>query len=792
MIPSVPLEKPAGMPWPLARITLPTGLTVTTLVAITLVFYYRLWSPGLVLIKRDAFRITLPLKQYLVERLSAGDLPQWFPYEAMGRPFIGVTMTGVFHPFTLLYFLLPVPDAHRASVLLSCLVAALGAFALGRTLKFSRTGALVAGLAFALSGYIVSLTENLVFMYSTCTLPLFCATLEKALVERRAWVMAPAVIWATVFLIGDIQTGYYYIFIAVLWTATRAPGSYRQAFLRLALVGGLAALLAGIQLGPAWAVFAGSDRTQPALFHEQALHWSTHPLRLLTVLASPVGEYKDLADVARFFFDNPTRPWSVQAESLYLGVPVIGLAVLGMWYQRDLRGLALLGLLALLLSLGKYGGLYEVFYRIVPLWSAFRYPEKLMGVVSFAAAMLAGAGFDSLRAGKGRPLPWLAAALLCACAGLWLRTEAASAWTAASFGAPASLAQSVADSAARAFLFSAIAAFGMWLVVVGIGRGRLRETFFLVALVAIVTLDLARANHAAYHTAPVEAATFLPPFVEAIAAREGTLEPGRFRLISLRDSRYIVPPSLYGLLGHDAQAVEGRQALALAHNTSFHIETVYYYLPGIKAVLPSNVGIEAAARFNVSYYIGHRVYFQSPRFTQAFVAELPDYDLALFQNPVPAKPRAYLSRRPERAASPVDLATLLARADFLSGEVDVLETADATLPGPGQGGLAVLERYDPEDVRVRVETPQPAVLVLLDAFDKGWTATLESGVELPILRANALVRAVVVPAGRHAITFAYQTPLLKAGAGASLAGVLLCLGLLARARWRRCPPGSHA
>ena len=174
------------------------------------------------------------------------------------------------------------------------------------------------------------------------------------------------------------------------------------------------------------------------------------------------------------------------------------------------------------------------------------------------------------------------------------------------------------------------------------------------------------------------------------------------------------------------------------------------------------------------------------------MAELPDYDLALFKNPVPAKPRAYLSRRPEPLGAPADPASLLARADFLSGEVDVLETSAATVPGPAQGGLAAIERYAPEDVRVRVETLQPAALILLDAYEKGWTATLDGGAELPILRANALVRAVIVPAGHHVVTFSYQTPLLKAGAWASLAGVLLCLGLIAHARGRARHPEGHA
>src|SRR5438552_4639188 len=221
------------MSWWWRERMLPESRAVTVLLGLTLAFYHGLWLPGLVLIKRDAFRLHLPIKQYLIERLSAGELPQWFPYEALGRPFIGVTHTGVFHPFTSLYFLLLIPDAYRASTLLSCLLAAVGAFVLGRMLNFSRSGALVAGLAFALSGYLVSLTDHIAYLYSICVLPLFCAALEKALVGSRAWTVAPAAVWATVFLIGDIQTGYYDGFIALAWAMARAPGSRREACLRL-------------------------------------------------------------------------------------------------------------------------------------------------------------------------------------------------------------------------------------------------------------------------------------------------------------------------------------------------------------------------------------------------------------------------------------------------------------------------------------------------------------------------------------------------------------------------------
>jgi hypothetical protein len=774
------------------RFRSPWWLAAAALSGITLAFYHGLWLPGLVLIKRDAFRSFLPLKQYMIERLSAGELPQWFPYEALGRPFIGAASTGVFHPFTLLYFLFPVPDAYRLSTLLSVLLAAIGAFSLGRLLRFTCAGALVAGIAFALSGYVVSLTDNIQYLYSICALPLFCAALEKALIAPRAWAVAPALVWATVFLNGDVQTGYYFGFIALLWAVARGPRPRREAVLRLALVGGLAALLAGVQLGPAAATYVGSERAQPGLFHDEALRWSSHPLRLLTVLASPVGENANPADLGNFFFGSPPIAGGIAglwAESLYLGVPVTGLAILGAWHRRDLRVLGVLGVFALLLALGRYGGLYELFYRVVPLWSVFRYPEKLMGVVSFAAAMLAGAGFDALRAGKGRATPWLVTAVLCA--GVWagLRTEAAAAWTATSFEAPASLAHEVTESAAWAFLFSAGAALAAGVIATGIRRGWLRAELLLAFLIATITLDLSRVTFAAYHTGPAEVATFVPPLAEALRAREGALRPGRFRLVSFRDSTYIVPKSILGLLGLDAEAVERRQALDQEHNALFHIESADRYLPGhstaLAAMFERKLGLEAAARYNVTYFVGRRHLLKDPRFAESLVAVLPDYDLALFHNPIPAKPRAYLSRKPERAASPLDPVALIARPDFLSGEVDVIETPEPTQPGPAADGSVEMERYAPEEVRVRVQTPQPAVLILLDAHAPGWRAMLEDGREVPIRKANALARAVVVPAGNHVVAFQYETPLLRAGAGATLAGCLLCLTLTLHGRRRK-------
>lgn len=778
-----------------------TFLAAAILVIVTLLFYARLWLPGLVLIKRDAYRHWLPIKRYMIERLSAGELPEWFPYEAMGRPFLGIASTGVFHPFTSLYFWLPPFDAYRASVLISCVAAALGAFMLARMLRVSRAGAVLSGLALACSGYVASLTDNLLYLYAVCILPVFCAALECARVRSLAWVVAPAVVWASVFLNGDGQSGYYFGFIALLWMI--GPMSQIQAALTRALaIGVLCALLAGVQLGPSMAVFAHSERTRAGSFHEQAVHWSTHPLRLVTVVASPVGEREHAGDLARHFFGNrsgnslPTGFW---AESLYLGVSVVGLALLGAWYRRELWRFVLLGAGALLLGLGTWGGLYDVFYHVMPFWSAFRYPEKLMGVATVAAAILAGAGFDELRTGRGHAAAWLGAAGLFAIAGGTAYAPAAGAWMEHLFGAPSALAHEVAGSLSAALLYGAASGFAVGLVAVAVRRQQLKRTALAGVLLAVCVLDLSRVNQGAYHVAPVETVTFTPPLTEAIRLDAGVTGPGHFRILTVKDPELVFPSELKESLDLTSIAsVVRRQSLDIDLNAEFQLESVKASLPGHSAALAAmtaladkRLGAQIYGRYNVGYFIGRSRNFDNSLYARVRVATLGAFDLALVRNPFPVTPRAYVSRRPERAAAPVELEQLISRQEFLEGELDVIEAPDGVLPGPSPrgAGRVVIERYLPERVEVQVVAPTPAVLVVLDAFDQGWEAVLANGEPLPIWRANALNRAVVVPAGAQRVTFTYRTPLLKEGLAASLLGMILCLALLIRARWRASPAG---
>jgi hypothetical protein len=113
-------------------------------------------------------------------------------------------------------------------------------------------------------------------------------------------------------------------------------------------------------------------------------------------------------------------------------------------------------------------------------------------------------------------------------------------------------------------------------------------------------------------------------------------------------------------------------------------------------------------------------------------------------------------------------------------------------PGAPTGTATYLERW-PEDVRISVDAPAPAVVVVRNAWDVGWRAAVD-GRPAPVLRTDYLLQGIPVPAGRHEIRLTYHEPAI--GLGLALSGwVWAAFGALAAAtRWRarRRSPGVGA
>jgi hypothetical protein len=94
------------------------------------------------------------------------------------------------------------------------------------------------------------------------------------------------------------------------------------------------------------------------------------------------------------------------------------------------------------------------------------------------------------------------------------------------------------------------------------------------------------------------------------------------------------------------------------------------------------------------------------------------------------------------------------------------------------------------EVRIRVSSQTPGLLVLNDSFEAGWEATLDGG-EIEILPVNVIARGVWVPAGEHTVSMRYRPPGLAAGAGVSALALVALGGGAWLARVRRRAPAAE-
>jgi hypothetical protein len=126
---------------------------------------------------------------------------------------------------------------------------------------------------------------------------------------------------------------------------------------------------------------------------------------------------------------------------------------------------------------------------------------------------------------------------------------------------------------------------------------------------------------------------------------------------------------------------------------------------------------------------------------------------------------------------------------FDPGRTAVIERPPGIEPTPGaSGGSATYDETWPEDVRVSVDAASPSIVLVRNAWDIGWSATVD-GRPAPVLRTDYFLQGVPVPPGRHEIRLVYRDPRIGQGllgsAVAWLVLVLVAVAAFARARRRR-------
>jgi hypothetical protein len=120
----------------------------------------------------------------------------------------------------------------------------------------------------------------------------------------------------------------------------------------------------------------------------------------------------------------------------------------------------------------------------------------------------------------------------------------------------------------------------------------------------------------------------------------------------------------------------------------------------------------------------------------------------------------------------------LVRLETLGSATTTLEAERPAALSPGR--VLSIERH-PARLRVEAESEGDGLLVVADAFWPGWHATID-GQPVDIEIADALVRAVRWPAGRHVLEMRYRPTEVRIGAIVSLLAALILVGAVVRER----------
>ena len=689
----------------------------------------------------DIFNGELPGRVLVGQLVRRGELPVWTSQLCSGLPLAGSSAD----PIGLAAFaFLPPAAALDLFVIVLLLIAAHGTYGLARRFGADRAGAVLAGLAFAGSGYIACQLKHLAIVSTVVWLPIGLLLIDRALERQRGTAersLAMAVfglVFAQQVLSGFPQSAYICALVYGSFALFRALQD-RKAFGTprrwMVLLGGLgAAVVLGAAAGafvllPMSALGSISDRAaEVQLGYQWATRLAYWPPNILTFLIPYIN-----GDISDNTYKGPPFFWE---DYGYVGALTFLLAIYGAVRERRrpiVLFLAAMTVLAYLFVLGAATPVFKIAYLLIPGLKMFRFPTRFLIVVELGLAVLGAIGLTRLRLDLQQRLSvasrapvWIAASICAITAvDLWFHQPRQNPMVpAADWLAPPATAGLIANDAPQPRTFTP-------------RQRELHRGAFL----------------AARGWAEVR------PYFEL----RGVLQPntgGAFWGIPSADCYAGIAPRWYTDVWGDHNRED---SLATRMSLVDPSKQALLLHPGFARLLKGYGVTHVLSSFPQSgtelQYVG--------RDGNAFVYRVEGAARVRFV------PNARFNTSDGAAGARLLDGTFDPDAEVLLHDGYVVSHSPPPTP-LSTPGKAVITHESQRSLTVSVEAPRQGYLLLADTYYPGWTATVD-GSPAPVIRANLSVRAVPVPEGRHEIRFTYAAPGVATGIRITTVSVALLI-----------------
>jgi hypothetical protein len=650
-------------------------------------------------------------------------------------------------------------------------------YGLARELKLAPGAALVAGVAYGFTGYLMShlYAGQDGRMFAMSWTPALFLLAERAIERRRPhWFLWLTAVVALQAFTPHVQMMYFAAMGVAVYVAFRLIQLYREtgATRTVALLGAsfaaayaLAGLLALIEIWPTANMLQFSHRADRG--YEYASSWSMPVQETLATVWPAFQGY-----LSAYWGTNPFK-----LHTEYLGAVPVLLALLALVVRRSARVwfFAALAIGGVLFAWGAATPVHRLFYWTLPIMKSFRAPAMMYSVVALSTCVLAGFGaqclYDRWEAlADRRHLAWkVAGGLGLVWFGLWAWAAAspdgfANLWTSLLYGTRFSVRQTPAILQAMPAFVTGLGLFALfwgagvticWLA----ARRRLGPLTACGILAMIALVDLWHVDRDFYDTLPIERVTHADPTVDFLRQ-----QPEPFRVWPL--------PTAYGpndLMLFGIEAVTGSQNFRLAwwddlvgEDLQGLAEPQVWSLLNVRYVI-SGPAVQAAGFDLVHQDGGRHVYARQA-----------------------GTPRAWVVHDAMSVNGASDARTRLLDPSFDPFRTAVL-TTDTERPslGSAEPGSSTVEwvTRDTDHLILDAQMAADGLLVTSEIYHPYWRATVD-GEPTSVLQVDVALRGVAVPTGRHRIEMGFEDPFVTYGRWGSLGGLALWLGLLV-ATWHK-------
>ena len=188
-----------------------------------------------------------PWRSLAVKMLASGAIPLWNHQVGSGSPLLANHQTAVFYPLFALYLLLPVEIAITLDVALHVFLAGAFAYICARGLGLDRPAAVLAGLSYMGSGFLVTRLNFPTMVAAAAWLPL-AFWLTHLLIRKGdlPHTLALGIILAVQFLAGHVQLWYYTLWLLGGYALFSALAERKPCIRGLISVAGALALGLGL------------------------------------------------------------------------------------------------------------------------------------------------------------------------------------------------------------------------------------------------------------------------------------------------------------------------------------------------------------------------------------------------------------------------------------------------------------------------------------------------------------------------------------------------------------------